>query len=151
VLIADEATTALDVTTQAQIIALVDDLQAELQMGVVWISHDLGVVAGIADRVLVMYAGRVVEDAGVDALYDRPSHPYTRGLLGALPVLGADRPDELVAIPGLPPDPTDLPPGCAFHPRCPYRDDPRCESERPPLREIGPGHRVASFYEVGGR
>jgi oligopeptide/dipeptide ABC transporter ATP-binding protein len=151
VLIADEATTALDVTTQAQIIALVDDLQAELQMGVVWISHDLGVVAGIADRVLVMYAGRVVEDAGVDALYDRPSHPYTRGLLGALPVLGADRPDELVAIPGLPPDPTDLPPGCAFHPRCPYRDDPRCESERPPLREIAPGHRVASFYEVGDR
>jgi oligopeptide/dipeptide ABC transporter ATP-binding protein len=150
VLIADEATTALDVTTQAQIIALVDDLQAELQMGVVWISHDLGVVAGIADRVLVMYAGRVVEDAGVDALYGRPSHPYTRGLLGALPVLGADRPDELVAIPGLPPDPTDLPPGCAFHPRCPYRDDPRCESERPPLREIAPGHRVASFYEVGG-
>jgi oligopeptide/dipeptide ABC transporter ATP-binding protein len=151
VLIADEATTALDVTTQAQIIALVDDLQAELQMGVVWISHDLGVVAGIADRVLVMYAGRVVEDAGVDALYDRPSHPYTRGLLGALPVLGADRPDELVAIPGLPPDPTDLPPGCAFHPRCPYRDDPRCESERPPLREIAPDHRVASFYEVGDR
>jgi oligopeptide/dipeptide ABC transporter ATP-binding protein len=151
VLIADEATTALDVTTQAQIIALVDDLQAELQMGVVWISHDLGVVAGIADRVLVMYAGRVVEDAGVDALYDRPSHPYTRGLLGALPVLGADRPDELVAIPGLPPDPTDLPPGCAFHARCPYRDDPRCEAERPPLREVAPGHRVASFYEVGGR
>jgi oligopeptide/dipeptide ABC transporter ATP-binding protein len=151
VLIADEATTALDVTTQAQIIALVAELQADLHMGVVWISHDLGVVAGIADRVLVMYAGRVVEDAPVDRLYARPSHPYTRGLLGALPVLGAERAGELVAIPGLPPDPTDLPAGCAFHPRCSYRLDPRCETERPPLREVAPGHRVASFYEVGER
>jgi oligopeptide/dipeptide ABC transporter ATP-binding protein len=148
VLIADEATTALDVTTQAQIVELIEDLQDELGMGVVWITHDLGVVAGIADRVMVMYAGQIVEEADVDELYGSPRHPYTAGLLASLPILGEDRPDELEAIPGLPPDPTDLPPGCAFYPRCTYRDDPRCETERPDLREVEPGHRVRAFYEV---
>ncbi|MBS3941219.1 MAG: ABC transporter ATP-binding protein [Actinobacteria bacterium] len=152
VLIADEATTALDVTTQAQIIELVNQLQDELGMAVIWITHDLGVVAGIADRVMVMYAGEIVEEADVDELFADPRHPYTVGLLKSLPVLGAFDRDELAAIPGLPPAPTDLPAGCAFHPRCAYRDDERCVSERPPLREVGgdagSGHRIRSFYEV---
>ena len=147
VLIADEATTALDVTIQAQIIELIGRLQQELGMAVVWISHDLGVVAGIADRVLVMYAGRIVEEAPVDQLFARPQHPYTRGLLGSLPVLGQRRVD-LAVIPGLPPDPAALPPGCPFHPRCTYRLDERCASEVPPLRAAGPDHRAATFYEV---
>jgi oligopeptide/dipeptide ABC transporter ATP-binding protein len=148
VLIADEATTALDVTTQAQITELVEQLQDELGMAVVWITHDLGVVAGIADRVLVMYAGEVVEEADVDTLFADPRHPYTVGLLASLPVVGEGAGGELAAIPGLPPAPTDLPPGCAFHPRCGVRLDERCATERPPLREVGPGHRVRSFYEV---
>jgi oligopeptide/dipeptide ABC transporter ATP-binding protein len=148
VLIADEPTTALDVTIQAQIVDLVADLQAELGMAVLWITHDLGVVAGIADRVLVMYAGQVVECAEVLGLYEDPRHPYTQGLLASLPVLGEERPRELVAIPGLPPDPTTLPPGCAFAPRCPYRLDDRCLTERPPLREVAPGHLSRCFYEV---
>jgi oligopeptide/dipeptide ABC transporter ATP-binding protein len=148
ILIADEATTALDVTIQAQILDLVADLQAERHMAVIWITHDLGVVAGIADRVIVMYAGQVLETADVLDLYEDPRHPYTQGLLASLPMLGVDRPDTLVAIPGLPPDPTELPPGCAFAPRCPHRLDERCLTERPPLREVAPGHRTRCFYEV---
>jgi oligopeptide/dipeptide ABC transporter ATP-binding protein len=147
VLIADEATTALDVTIQAQIIELLAELQRELGMALIWITHDLGVVAGIADRVIVMYAGRVVEEAGVDAIYASPGHPYTRGLLRSIPVLGS-RASELEAIPGLPPDPADPPPGCPFWPRCAERRDERCRTEVPPLREVSPGHRVASFYEA---
>jgi oligopeptide/dipeptide ABC transporter ATP-binding protein len=148
VLIADEATTALDVTTQAQIVELVARLQDERGMAVVWITHDLGVVAGIADRVQVMYAGQVVEQAPVDELYRRPRHPYTVGLMRSLPVLGDLTGRELATIPGLPPAPTALPPGCAFHPRCTERGDPRCEQEPPPLREVAPDHLVRSFYEV---
>ncbi|TDE14108.1 ABC transporter ATP-binding protein [Jiangella asiatica] len=159
VLIADEATTALDVTVQAQIIELVARLQEEHGMGVVWITHDLGVVAGIADHVLVMYAGRCVEEGAVDDLFDRPEHPYTRGLLGALPVVDDPRParerDDLVTMPGLPPDPVDLPAGCAFHPRCPVRADARCATEVPPLAAVsadhGEAHRVATFYAGGDR
>jgi len=149
VLIADEPTTALDVTTQAQILDLVQDLQSRLGTAVVWVSHDLGVVAGIADRVLVMYSGEVVEEAGIDALFAAPRHPYTRGLLGALPVLGRAR-TELATIAGLPPDPLDRPPGCWFRPRCPSRLDDRCASMHPPLHDVAPGHRVRSFYEVSG-
>jgi oligopeptide/dipeptide ABC transporter ATP-binding protein len=148
VLIADEATTALDVTTQAQITELVEQLQDQLGMAVVWITHDLGVVAGIADRIAVMYAGEVVEEADVDTLFADPRHPYTVGLLASLPVVGEGAGQPLASIAGLPPAPTDLPPGCAFHPRCGLRLDPRCETERPPLREVAPGHRVRSFYEV---
>jgi oligopeptide/dipeptide ABC transporter ATP-binding protein len=148
VLVADEATTALDVTTQAQIVDLIGQLQADLGMAVIWITHDLGVVAGIADRVLVMYAGEVVEEADVDTLFAGPRHPYTVGLLRSLPVLGDLDRTELTAIPGLPPAPTALPPGCAFHPRCTFRHDERCATERPPLREVAPGHRVRSFYAV---
>jgi len=147
VLIADEPTTALDVTTQAQIVELVEQLQDDLGMAVIWITHDLGVVAGIADRVAVMYAGQIVEEAGVDELYANPRHPYTQGLLGSLPVLG--QPDrELTTIAGVPPDPVALPPGCSFWPRCPQRLDPRCEHERPTLRDLGGGHRVATFYDA---
>jgi oligopeptide/dipeptide ABC transporter ATP-binding protein len=148
VLVADEATTALDVTTQAQIVELVQRLQAERGMAVVWITHDLGVVARIAHRVLVMYAGRVLEEAPVDELFARPLHPYTRGLLGSLPVLGRPAP-ALAAIAGTPPSPRALPPGCPFYPRCPERLDARCASEPPPLEERRPGHRVACFYEAG--
>ena len=152
VLVADEATTALDVTIQAQIVELIGDLQRELGMAVVWITHDLGVVAGIADRVAVMYAGRIVEEAAVDDLYASPQHPYTRGLLASLPVLGAagGARADLAVIPGLPPDPVHLPPGCPFHPRCPVRGDARCAHERPPLRPAPgrpDGHRVATFYD----
>jgi oligopeptide/dipeptide ABC transporter ATP-binding protein len=148
VLVADEATTALDVTTQAQIVDLIGELQDELDMAVIWITHDLGVVAGIADRVLVMYAGEVVEEAPVDALFATPRHPYTVGLMASMPVLGDLDRRALEPIPGLPPAPTALPPGCAFHPRCAYRLDDRCADQRPPLVEVAPDHRVRSFYTV---
>jgi oligopeptide/dipeptide ABC transporter ATP-binding protein len=148
VLVADEATTALDVTTQAQITDLIGDLQSELGMAVIWITHDLGVVAGIADRIMVMYAGEVVEEAPTDELFGDPQHPYTLGLLASLPDLDDLERADLATIEGLPPAPIDLPPGCAFHPRCPVRGDERCETERPPLREVGPDHRIRSFYEV---
>jgi peptide/nickel transport system ATP-binding protein len=157
-LIADEATTALDVTVQAQIIELVERLQSEHGTGVIWITHDLGVVAGIADRVLVMYGGRCVEDGTVDDVLERPAHPYTRGLLGAIPDLSRALPDgevpDLATVPGVPPAPTDLPRGCVFWPRCPVRADPRCESEQPPLAGVGAGtggleHRAATFCVDG--
>ena len=147
VLIADEPTTALDVTTQAQIVDLVASLQDELGTAVVWITHDLGVVAGIADRVVVMYAGEVVEEAPVDELYTNPCHPYTVGLLNSLPSVAAPG-AELATIPGLPPDPHERPPGCSFHPRCGQRLDARCAGERPPLQEVSPGHRVRAFYRA---
>jgi oligopeptide/dipeptide ABC transporter ATP-binding protein len=148
VLIADEPTTALDVTIQAQIVELIQDLQSELGTAVIWITHDLGVVAGIADRVMVMYAGQIVEQARVDSLYDQPLHPYTDGLLASLPVLGQGRHKQLAAIPGLPPDPAAMPSGCAFWPRCSHRLDARCETEQPPLHEVRDGHWSRCFYEV---
>ncbi len=146
VLIADEPTTALDVTTQAQILDLVQDLQERLGTAVVWVSHDLGVVAGIADRVVVMYSGEVVEQAPVDELYARPRHPYTRGLLGALPVVGQRR-SELATIAGLPPDPLARPDGCWFAPRCPVQAD-ACVRTHPDLRETAPAHLVRTRCEV---
>lgn len=145
VLVADEPTTALDVTIQAQIVDLVSRLQREFEMAVIWITHDLGLVAGMARRVLVMYGGSIVEEALVDDLYERPAHPYTIGLLGALPASKTSD-DDLMAIPGSPPDPTDLPAGCPFWARCPYRVDPRCETDRPALQQIARGHWSASFY-----
>jgi peptide/nickel transport system ATP-binding protein len=144
-LIADEPTTALDVTTQAQIVELVARLQERLGTAVVWITHDLGVVAGIADRVAVMYGGRIVEQARVDDLFAHPSHPYTEALLAARPD-PSHAGDELPAISGSPPSPLDLPQGCAFWPRCPVRGDARCEHDLPPLREVGGGHVVRTFY-----
>jgi peptide/nickel transport system ATP-binding protein len=145
VLIADEPTTALDVTTQAQILDLVQDLQERLGTAVVWVSHDLGVVAGIADRVVVMYSGEIVEQAPVDELYTRPRHPYTRGLLGALPVLGQRR-SELATIAGLPPDPLSRPDGCWFGPRCPVQAQ-ACVRTHPDLRETAPAHLVRTRCE----
>jgi peptide/nickel transport system ATP-binding protein len=146
-LVADEATTALDVTTQAQIVELVASLQERLGTAVVWITHDLGVVAGIADRVAVMYGGRVVEHGEVDAIFGEPAHPYTRALLAARPEPGT-RVESLSTIPGTPPLPTAMPPGCAFWPRCPVRGDARCETEEPPLAEVAPGHTARTFYQL---
>ena len=144
VLIADEPTTALDVTVQAQILDEVRGLQERLGTAVVWITHDLGVVAGLADDVVVLYGGQVVESAPVDDLFDHQAHPYTRGLMAARPRLGRAG-TELVTIPGSPPDPKHLPEGCVFWDRCELRADPRCETTRPELLEIGPRRAVRSF------
>ena len=150
VLIADEATTALDVTTQAQITDLVADLQDRIGMAVIWITHDLGVVASIADRVHVMYGGQFMEQADVDDLYSAPRHPYTEGLLGSLPMPGADRPERLVTIPGLPPDPVAMPQGCPFAPRCSYADGASCTQVVPRVEEVAPGHGAACHYPLEG-
>jgi oligopeptide transport system ATP-binding protein len=146
-LIADEPTTALDITTQSQLLALVRRLQAELGMGVVWITHDLGVVAGLADRVQVMYAGRIVESAHVDALYGDPLHPYTRGLLACVPRLDSQRSERLASIPGAPPDMRATIRGCPFAPRCSNRLE-RCDDEDPPLELVTPGHHRACWAPV---
>jgi len=143
-IIADEATTALDVTIQAQVIDLVTQLQAKLGTSVIWITHDLSVVAGLADQVAVLYGGRIVEHAPVDELFERPVHPYTRALLAARPRIGDRSP--LAAIPGSPPSPLQPPPGCAFYPRCSVRADARCATELPPLAPVGPGHWARTFY-----
>ena len=134
-LIADEPTTALDVTIQAQIIALVRGLQEETGMAVIWITHDLGVIAGLADQVIVMYSGYVVEYAAVDDLFENPRHPYTLGLLSSLPEMGDDETEELQTIRGTPPDLINLPPGCPFAPRCDYVIE-RCLAENPPLTTV---------------
>ena len=144
VLIADEPTTALDVTVQAQIMRLLRDLQEELDMGLVLITHDLGVVAGAADRIVVMYAGREVEEARAADLYAAPAHPYTAGLLASVPRLEARRGTPLDPIQGSPPNPANLPGGCPFHPRCP-RAAERCDIEVPALRDLG-RHRAACHY-----
>ena len=135
ILIADEPTTALDVTTQAQILRLLQRLQDEFHMAIVMITHDLGVIAEIADDVIVMYAGKVVEHSSVNEIFERPQHPYTWGLLGSLPRLhGAS--DRLYQIPGQPPSLLRPPSGCAFHPRCEFAFE-RCPVEVPPLFELG--------------
>jgi peptide/nickel transport system ATP-binding protein len=144
VLIADEPTTALDVTVQAQVLTLLKRLQTEAGMAMIFITHDLGVVAEIADRVVVMYAGRKVEEATVDDLFEAPLHPYTAGLIGATPVPGAERAARLADIPGVVPALNELPAGCAFAPRCKRVMD-RCWKERPALTELRPGRRVACF------
>ncbi len=141
ILLADEPTTALDVTIQAQILDLLKDLREDFRTAVVLITHDLGVVAQYVDRVLVMYAGRVVEEAPVEALYASPQHPYTEGLLKSMPSIDTDA-DRLQAIPGTVPSPFELPPGCRFRPRCPYARD-ACDVADPPLLDAGPGHAAA--------
>ena len=148
-LIADEPTTALDVTIQAQILELLRDLQRELGMAVMLITHDLGVVAEFVDRVAVMYAGRIVEEGPVAAVFERPSHPYTRLLLESIPSLEHDQP-RLPAIPGMVPSLSMLPPGCRFHPRCPQAR-PACAERSPPAIEVEPGHRAACIALVGYR
>ncbi|MGN9756494.1 ABC transporter ATP-binding protein [Streptomyces sp. SD31] len=133
-IIADEPTTALDVTVQAQVMELLAELQREYRMGLILITHDLGVVADVADKIAVMYAGRIVESAPVHALYKAPAHPYTRGLLDSIPRLD-QKGQELYAIKGLPPNLMNIPPGCAFHPRCPLAQD-LCRTDVPPLYEV---------------
>ncbi|MGN9785853.1 ABC transporter ATP-binding protein [Nonomuraea sp. ZG12] len=144
VLIADEPTTALDVTVQAQIMELLAELQRESNMGMILITHDLGVVADVADKIAVMYAGRIVENASVHDIYKAPAHPYTKGLLESIPRLD-HKGHELYAIKGLPPNLLDMPTGCAFHPRCPYRQD-NCVTDAPPLYEIGGARNSACHY-----
>ena len=144
VLIADEPTTALDVTVQAQIMRLLQELQREVGMALILITHNLGVVAQVADRVTVVYAGREVEEAPAFPLFAAPAMPYTKGLLAAIPRLG-DRRGRLAALPGAPPSPARLPPGCPFHPRCSFARE-RCADERPPLREVVKDHRSACHY-----
>jgi peptide/nickel transport system ATP-binding protein len=146
-LIADEPTTALDVTIQAQILALVLELQKELGMGLILITHDLGVVAQTAQRVIVMYAGKKVEEADVETLFANPRHPYTRGLMASIPTVplpGAKADARLVEIPGMVPSLTNLPNGCAFAPRCKLALD-RCREQYPPLQDWGGGHLAACW------
>ncbi|MFI9047538.1 ABC transporter ATP-binding protein [Streptomyces sp. NPDC053427] len=143
-IIADEPTTALDVTVQAQVMDLLAELRREYHMGLILITHDLGVVADVADTIAVMYAGRIVETAPVHQLYKAPAHPYTRGLLESIPRL--DRKGrELYAIKGLPPNLTAIPPGCPFNPRCPLAQD-ICLTDRPPLYDVGPGRASACHF-----
>jgi peptide/nickel transport system ATP-binding protein len=146
-LIADEPTTALDVTIQAQILALIVDLQKELGTGLILITHDLGVVAQTAQRVIVMYAGKKVEEASVEALFENPRHPYTRGLMASMPAvigLGAKTDARLTEIPGMVPSLTNLPAGCAFAPRCTMAID-RCRAEYPPLQDFDDKHFAACW------
>ena len=144
VLIADEPTTALDVTVQAQIMALLQELQEERQMGLILITHDLGVVADVADKIAVMYAGRIVERADVYDLYRQPAHPYTKGLLESIPRLD-QKGQQLSAIGGLPPNLMRIPSGCAFNPRCKFAQDV-CLKDRPALREVVPGRESACHF-----
>jgi oligopeptide transport system ATP-binding protein len=144
VLIADEPTTALDVTVQAQIMELLATLQDETGMGLILITHDLGVVADVADKVAVMYAGKIVETGPVTEVYHDPAHPYTEGLMASIPRLDR-RGERLNPIRGAPPDLSRIPPGCAFHPRCPYVRD-NCRTDVPPLYEASPVRRSACHY-----
>jgi oligopeptide transport system ATP-binding protein len=145
-LIADEPTSALDVTTQAQIIDLLRTLRAELEMALILISHDFAVVAGLADRIMVMYAGRVVESAGAKDLLTHPRHPYTAELLKCIPTLSGPRLTRLPTLIGQPPRPGEVSEGCAFAPRCP-RAAERCRTERPPLQSSG-GYRIACHFPL---
>ena len=148
-LLADEPTTALDVTIQAQILDLLRQLQEEMNMAVILITHNMGVVAEFAQRVLVMYAGRIVEQASVDDIFDRPGHPYTEGLLRSIPDLEVET-RRLVTIPGAMPSPFALPPGCSFQPRCPEAQ-PACARGVPPLIDLGDGRSAACIRHTGFR
>jgi peptide/nickel transport system ATP-binding protein len=150
-LIADEPTTALDVTVQAQILDLISGLQQEFGSAVIIITHDLGVVAELADDILVMYAGRMAEYGTSTDIFDQPAHPYAWGLLGSMPRLDRARTERLMPIPGTPPSLINVPPGCPFHPRCPYTglNDGRCERDVPALRVVGPGHQAACHLSAG--
>ncbi|MGD6743174.1 ABC transporter ATP-binding protein [Streptomyces sp. BH106] len=153
-LIADEPTTALDVTVQAQILDLIRDLQKEFGSAVIMITHDLGVVAEMADELLVMYGGRCVERGTADQVFSTPQHPYTWGLLGSMPRIDREQTERLTPVKGAPPSLINLPSGCAFNPRCPYADVPKdniTRTERPELREIGSGHYSACHMSADER
>jgi len=143
IIIADEPTTALDVTVQAQVMTLLSDLQREMRLGLILITHDMGVVADVADKICVMYAGHAVERADVYETYERPAHPYTKALLESIPRLD-QKGQELTVIKGLPPALVNPPAGCAFHPRCSFARD-RCKTEEPPLYQI-PGNRLSACH-----
>jgi len=147
ILIADEPTTALDVTIQAQFIELVKRLQENLGMAIIWITHDLGVIAGLAQRMMVMYGGLFIEEADVKDLYANPQHPYTLGLLGSLPRMDGKHSERLVAIDGLPPVLYEPPSSCPFAPRCKFAIE-RCSQENPVLEEIAPRHKVACWVDT---
>ncbi|PUB19037.1 ABC transporter ATP-binding protein [Yoonia sediminilitoris] len=147
VLIADEPTTALDVTIQAQILELMKELRSKLGMAVIWITHDLGVIAGIADRVMVMYAGQVVEHAPVEELFQNPQHPYTRALLKTIPTISGERAARLTIIEGQPPIMMAPPNACAFRDRCDVAFE-RCAQENPPRYDVGHGHDAACFFDA---
>jgi peptide/nickel transport system ATP-binding protein len=149
VLIADEPTTALDVTIQAQLLRQLRRLGADSDLGVILVTHDLGVVADIADRIVVMYAGQVVEEGTLDEIFYDPRHPYTWGLLGSIPRVDRPRPERLPAIAGAPPSPLAPPPGCRFAPRCPHRFG-RCR-QPPPLVPPEPGHRDRCWLRLGDK
>ena len=146
-LIADEPTTALDVTIQAQIIDLVKRLRDEIGMSIIWITHDLGIIAGLAQRVIVMYSGYIVEEGPVKSLYASPKHPYTIGLLGSLPKLTSDKKERLISIDGLPPVLLEKPNRCPFAPRCKYVVE-HCWEENPPLFEVNRNQKVACWVDV---
>src|SRR5450631_4339650 len=146
ILLADEPTTALDVTVQAQILALLRELRTRTRAAIVLVTHDLGVIAEVADRVLVMYAGRVVEQASVERLFEHARHPYTEGLRRSIVPLEGPLPARLPAIGGNPPNLVALPPGCAFAPRCAYAFE-RCPTAPPPLESVEPGHLRACYYD----
>lgn len=143
VIIADEPTTALDVTVQAQVMTLLSDLQREMRLGLILITHDMGVVADVTDKICVMYAGHAVEQADVYSIYESPAHPYTKALLESIPRVD-QKGQELTVIGGLPPALTDPPSGCAFHPRCGFARD-RCRTDEPPLYEL-PGKRFSACH-----
>ena len=146
-LICDEPTTSLDVTVQAQLLEIIDDLRARFGTSVIIITHNLGIVARYVDRVNVMYAGKMVETAPTEELYERPCHPYTIGLLASVPRLDVSKKKQLRMIEGLPPNLAHLPGGCSFHPRCEYAM-PRCKVEFPPLEKVGDNHYRACFAEL---
>jgi peptide/nickel transport system ATP-binding protein len=153
-LIADEPTTALDVTVQAQILDLILDLQQEFNSAVIVITHDLGVVAELADDIMVMYAGRSVEYATAAQVFSQPEHPYTWGLLGSMPRLDRDRSERLIPIKGTPPSLINVPEGCPFNPRCGYPalvNGDACTTERPEFRDVGGGHRIACHLSAQQR
>ncbi len=150
VLIADEPTTALDVTIQAQIVELVKQLRDEIGMSIIWITHDLAFLAGLADRIVVMYAGQIVEEAPLQELYRNPRHPYTIGLLQSIPRVDGVRSDQLQPIEGLPPDLLNYPQGCPFAARCQFAIDP-CTEADPDLEPVATGHRVACWVKPQGR
>lgn len=146
-LIADEPTTALDVTIQAQVLDLMNDLRRDFHAAIQFITHDLGVIAQMADDVVVMYLGKIVEGAPIGETYHNPKHPYTQGLMNSIPSLATTRAERLIPIKGVVPDPFDVPEGCGFEPRCPHAMD-ICKREIPTLKEIAPGHLVSCFlYE----
>jgi oligopeptide/dipeptide ABC transporter ATP-binding protein len=147
-LIADEPTTALDVTIQAQILRLLKEMKTEMGTSILLITHDLGVVAEMCDRVAVMYAGSIVEQAEAVDIFENPKHPYTQGLWGAIPRVDQEK-ASLAVIPGTVPDLGRLPSGCKFHPRCPHRFEP-CDGERPPMFEISLTHQAACYLYSGG-